>query len=427
MASLRCTVPQPPYTSPVGWDRPSDRVRELMRCAAQIAVDAGPQFFRRMRDEMLSSDYLRVIADDPVAVSAIDRANQAVLSQWAAANLDRPGEPVSASLDPEALIIARYLVRRGLDEAMVVEKYRLAQNVGLKSWMRIVFRLTDDPEELREFFEVSYRSITSYLSAMIAGIHQQMQIERAELAHGAHAERREAVALILDGAPIAVRQAEMKLGYPLEQSHTAAVIWSEGSHADLSDLDRAAELLTQSSDGRRSLSVLASADTRWVWLPGADGVDVGTFSASMRQVPDVRVTLGSTAAGIDGFRRSHLDAITAQRVTTRLGSARRITRFVDIQLVALITADSEQSDRFITETLGDFASADAELQRTVLTFVYEQCNASRAAARLFLHRNTLLRRIAHANALLPRPLEEAGVHVAVALEALGWRSADPRL
>lgn len=394
-----------------------------MRRAAEQTANARPEYFEKMRNAMLSSEYLRSIADDPVAIAAIDRANQANLLYWAAANIERPGEPVPPNLGPEALVIARYLVRRGLDDAMVVEKYRMAQNVALRSWMRIVFELTADPEELRELFEVSYRSITSYLSAMITGIYRQMQIERAELTRGAHAERRETVALILDGAPITREQAEKRLGYHLDQHHTAAVIWSEESDVDLSDLDRAAELLMQTVHGRRSLSVLASADTRWVWLPGTAGVNLADVTIAMGQLPGVRITLGSAAAGIDGFRRSHLDAITTQRVMARLGSPRQITSFTDIQLVALTTADVDQTDRFITDTLGDLKSADPELQRTVLTFIREQCDASRAAARLFTHRNTLRRRIARANNLLPKPIEEASVNIAVALEALGWRNA----
>jgi DNA-binding PucR family transcriptional regulator len=39
-----------------------------------------------------------------------------------------------------------------------------------------------------------------------------------------------------------------------------------------------------------------------------------------------------------------------------------------------------------------------------------------------LHRNTLLRRLARADTLLPRPLLERSVQVAVALEAVRWRN-----
>jgi DNA-binding PucR family transcriptional regulator len=53
--------------------------------------------------------------------------------------------------------------------------------------------------------------------------------------------------------------------------------------------------------------------------------------------------------------------------------------------------------------------------------VEEQCNASRAATRLYTHRNTLLRRLARADELLPHPLAECSVNVAVALNVLRWR------
>jgi DNA-binding PucR family transcriptional regulator len=164
-----------------------------------------------------------------------------------------------------------------------------------------------------------------------------------------------------------------------------------------------------------------------MWLPGAEGPDLACVASALSQLPGVRIAVGPTAAGIEGFRRSHFDAITTQRMVVRLGSTQRVVSFTDVELIALITADPERADRFIKNTLGDFESADADLQRTVLTFVREQCNASRAAARLFTHRNTLLRRLARADELLPQPLKDTSVHVAVALEALRWRGAASQL
>jgi DNA-binding PucR family transcriptional regulator len=95
--------------------------------------------------------------------------------------------------------------------------------------------------------------------------------------------------------------------------------------------------------------------------------------------------------------------------------------FTDVQLVALLTLDPEGADEFIAQILGDFRHAAPELRSAVETFINEQCNASRAAARLFTHRNTLTERLRRAEKLLPRPLEESSVHVAVALEVLRWR------
>ncbi|WP_420107287.1 helix-turn-helix domain-containing protein [Nocardia asteroides] len=70
--------------------------------------------------------------------------------------------------------------------------------------------------------------------------------------------------------------------------------------------------------------------------------------------------------------------------------------------------------------------ADSEIHEVVLAYVTEQCSVTRAATRLFTHRNTVMRRPARAEELLPRPLAENSVHVAVPLGALQWRQSSPR-
>jgi DNA-binding PucR family transcriptional regulator len=94
-----------------------------------------------------------------------------------------------------------------------------------------------------------------------------------------------------------------------------------------------------------------------------------------------------------------------------------------VQLVALLTSEPTQVDEFLTDTLGGLASADPETRQAVLTYVRELGNASRTAARLYTHRNTVLRRLARADELLPRPLADDVLGVAAALEVLRWRGA----
>jgi len=410
------------YAASVDWERPSKRVCELIQLGAKMVLDAPEDPpLNELNKATLTPEYMQTVAGDPVLAEAVRQSNRSNRLHWAAANISHPGEPVQPNLGPESLTIARYLIRRGLDESTAVDAYRIGQNVAWRAWMQIAFLLTSDVDELQELLDVSARSIASFIDATVAGIYHQLQIERDALTRGTHAEHREIVALILDGAPITRQHAENRLGYRLGQSHTAAVIWGDESNTNLSDLDRAVEAMARNADGRRPLSVLAGATTRWVWLPGTDGPDLAGVASAVSHLPGVRVAVGPSAPGIEGFRRSHFDAITTQRMVVRLGSTQRVVSFTDVELIALITADPERADRFIKHALGDFESADAELQRTVLTFVREQCNASRAAARLFTHRNTLLRRLARADELLPQPLKDASVHVAVALEALRWR------
>ena len=362
---------------------------------------------------------MQELADDPALNAATRRSTRANLLHWAAANVSDPGAPVPANLGPETLGIARDLVRRGLGES-VLQAYRVGQNVAWQRWMAIAFALTSDPDELRELLDVSARSMFEFIDATIAGIAEQIQVERDELTRGTHAERREAVALILDGAPIGRQRAEARLGYNLEQAHTAAVIWGDEPECDSSQLDRATEALVYGADAQRPLSVIASATTRWVWVPGNVEPDLGRLEDVVNQMPGVRIAVGSTAGGIEGFRRSHLEAITTQRMLARLNSAQRIAGFETVQLVSLVTQDPDRADQFVKQTLGKLAVASPEIRAAVLTFVNEQCNASRAAARLYTHRNTLLRRLSRAEQLLPRPLGDNSVHVAVALDMVRW-------
>jgi len=400
------------------WSRPSTRVRELIRQSAQIIVNAPPDWLAELDTAVLGAN--PSIAADPELAGAVSRSNQANLFFWATANVRDPGAPVPPNSGPEPMSVARELVRRGLD-AFSLDAYRVGEGVAWRRLMRIAFELTSDPAELHEFLDVCSRSISAFVDATLSAIAARIDLERDELTRGTHAERRETVALILDGAPITRQRAEGRLGYALTGLHTAAVIWSDDPKGDLARLDGAAEALGHAAGGARPLSVLASTATRWVWVPGTVAVDVDALRRSVSEMPDVRIAIGPTGNGIDGFRRSHFDAITTQQLMARLGSPQQIALFTDVQLVALITADADRAAEFVTHTLGDLESASIELQDTVRTFVAEQCNASRAATRLYTHRNTLLRRLARAEGLLPLPLAEACVNVAVALDVVRWR------
>lgn len=406
-------------TAPVEWERPSEPVRELIRRGAELVLNAQSEWLEQLDQATLSAANVQEVADDPVFNAAIRRSTRANLLHWAAANVSDPGAPVPANVGPEPLGIARDLVRRGLSES-VLQAYRAGQNAAWQRWMAIAFALTSDPDDLRELLDVSARSLFEFVDATIAGIAEQIQLERDELTHGTHAERREAVALILDGAPIGRQRAEARLGYNLEQTHTAAVIWGDGPECDSRHLDRATEALAECAAVQRPLSVIASAATRWVWIPGTAAPDLRRLAEMIIELSGIRVAVGSTARGVEGFRRSHLDAITTQRMLARLNSTQRVAGFEEVELVSLVTQDPDRADQFVKRTLGELEAASPEIRAAVLTFVSEQCNASRAASRLYAHRNTLLRRLSRAEHLLPRPLEENSVQVAVALDMVRW-------
>ncbi|MHA7648276.1 Rv1453 family transcriptional regulator [Mycobacterium sp. ML4] len=402
----------------MAWQKPSPRIRELIREGARLALNPGPEWIEQLDRATIAAN--PAVAADPVLAKVIQKANRANLVHWAAANMRDPGAPVPANLGTEPLRMARDLVRRGLD-ALALDIYRIGEYMAWRLWMSIAFDLTSDPDELRELLDVSAKSVNEFIEATLAGIAAQVQREHDELTRGTHAERLEVVGLIIDGAPMSRDRAEARLGYALARHHTAAIIWSDEFDGDHSDLDRAADAFCRAVGSARPLTVVGGLASRWVWVADAQGLDIDDVRAAVADTPGVRIAVGTSAFGLEGFRRSHLEALTTQRTLARLQSDQRVAFFADVQVVALITQNPDAAREFVTSTLGDLESASQELHTTLLAFINEQCNASRAAKRLNTHRNTLLRRLESAQRLLPRPLDHTSVNVAVALETVQWR------
>lgn len=402
------------------WDPPSPAVAELIRTGAALMLDAPDEVFAEVEAAILP-DRDHPVAQDPVLAAAVRRNNRANLKHWAEANVRAPGAPVPPNLGPEILGVARDLVRRGLDQD-ALHGYRLGQNVSWQRWMALCFELTSDPDELRELLEVTARSIFTFVDATLEGIAQQIERERDQLTRGTHAQRLEVVTLILEGAPIGIERASTRLGYALERAHTAAIVWSDRPDGDPGELEQAAEAIGRAA-GTRPLNVVASASALWVWVASSRGPDLVELSAALDALPEVRVALGPTAPGLEGFRRSHLDALATQRLMHRTATPPRLASYDDVQVVALATQDEERAEEFVKRTLGDFAGASRELQETARVYVREQFNATHTARVLFTHRNTVLARLARMEQLLPAPLEGRGLQVGLALEILHWRGA----
>ena len=397
------------------WPAPSATVAALIREGAAAFLDDPETLFETVDAAVLAATPSRLSAD-PSITAATMATNHANILHWAAANVRRPGEPVPANLSPAVVDIARDIVRRGLDDSTSLNTYRIGQNVAWRFWMARAFGLTRDPEVLRELLDVTARSIFSFVDETVEGIQDLIEAEREQLLHGTHAERLETVNLILEGAPITVARASERLRYELGAPHTAAVVWSDADGA----LEPAAEALARAAGARAPFTVSASARTLWVWwsspeavLPAAEALDAA--------LPDgVRAAIGTTASGLDGFRRAHLDALATQGLMQRMPADRRVARYEDVQLVALTAADDARVADFVTRTLGDLATAPDDLRETLRVYLREGSSASRAARALYTHRNTVLNRLTRARELLPAPLEDRGLSVALALEVVHW-------
>ncbi len=366
-------------------------------------------------------DSLSELESDPVLAARTRESTSANITRWVTAMVAQPDLPVGVDVPPQALDLARDVVRRGMERDALLSSYRLGQNAVWGAWMRCARQEGLDGDDLAAVLEVGSRSLFAYVDGILAAIAQHMDRERDELIGGALARRRETVTLILDGAPIPEARASARLGYELGRVHTAAIAWSEEIAIDQGVLESAVGYLAGALGAGRPFSLAAGTSALWAWVSGVvprpDDV-----RAAAALVPDgVRVTLGSALPGISGFRDSHTEALAAQRLLMRAPDGPRFTTYADVQVVSLASQDEGRAAAFVAATLGELRSADGELLETVRFYLQQDSNAARAAALLFTHRNTVLKRIRRAELLLPRPLAGNGFEVRLALELLRWR------
>jgi DNA-binding PucR family transcriptional regulator len=400
------------------WESPSPRVAALIRSIAERMLADPGQLFEDMDKAVLGAS--PALAGDAAMASATSASNRANIMRWATANVGRPGEPVHVDLPPEAVDFARDVVRRGIERELLTS-YRQGQNAAWRHWMQLATTEPMQADELTAVLDVTSRSLFAFVDVTLAALEAQIRRERDELTGGALTRRRETVTLILEGAPIAEERAGARLGYDLARSHVAFVLWDEQLAPEPGDLERAATVVARAVGPGRPLLLPVGTKVLWGWAPGPQRVEPESLQAVVGDLPPtVRVAVGRAAERIAGFRRSHLEALATQRLAMRSPRPQRLTSYDEVELVALAGGDEEAVEAFIATTLGNLARDGPELCETLRVYLQEDASASRAARRLFTHRNTVLNRVRRAEELLPRPLAGRGLSVGLALELWHW-------
>jgi DNA-binding PucR family transcriptional regulator len=405
------------------WEPPEHRICELIRMSTERFLADLDAYV----DEAASvvSAGAPELAGDAALVASVRASIRADTLRWGSAQHHHPGRPVPVDVPPEAIDLARDLVRRGIDLRHLQAGYREAQNVACTRWVAAAAAMCD-LQELVPVIDIGLRAIYIWVDAVLASISEQIGREQEELAGGALARRLETVTLILDGAPIPEQRASERLGYDITRRHTALVLWVEDEEGDQGALEQTARVLALAAGAPRPLIVPASATMTWAWLIAEDEPDLRTvrraFADSHR---GVRAAIGTLRGGAAGFRRSHREAVAAHQLAKRTPGGERLTAYQDVRIAVLASQDQDQAMQFVTDTLGALAKAAPELRETVRVYLEEGANAARAAERMFAHRNTVLNRVARAEELMARPLAGRHLSVGLALELLRWLGDRP--
>ncbi|OHF24893.1 hypothetical protein BKP30_27245 [Rhodococcus erythropolis] len=326
-------------------------------------------------------------------------------------------------LAPEAVDLARTLARRGFDLTVLLTVYRVAQRAVWDYLTATLDTQVPDADVRSAVLMQFWTRVSHWLDSSIEALILAFTTEREQWQRGSLARRVETVHAILSGRALDTDMASISISYPLNQMHTAFVLWGDADAPDAEvqrHLDAAANTVGTAISDRSPLAVGSGTRTLWCWAattghPPQLPEDV--FSA----LPStVHIALGTCGSGVRGFRESHHEALAAQTVALRRIPSPAIMRYGDVELACLAAGLSgeEGMNKLVRRELGALTADDEgtrRLRETLRLYLSHAGNAHITGELLNIHPNTVRYRIRHAEELLGRPVEHRRMYLEVAL------------
>lgn len=371
-------------------------------------------------------------ADDPDFVASL-RASTAANIRLLVEMVCGEVPPHEATPPPAAVEYAREFVRRGMSIDSLLRAYFVGHATFFNLWREELDTRIEDPAELARPVEEFATWTFTFVQALTAGIVERYSDERERWIRSSAAVRAELVEAILAGEPLELDATSTRICYRLDRCHLAFVVWSTeiGEAVDPAVLERTAVELADAC-GTRSPLLLpqgTSAVAGWVGSGGTDD-HRDDLEAVLEREGSIRAAFGSEARGVEGFRKSHLQALEARRVAMLAGrAAAAITWYGDVALCALASTQTERAQEFCDEQLGPLMAGGERTERlaeTLLCYLEENASPRRAAKRLGVHENTVVNRIRTTQELVGRPLEQRIGETIVALRLAPLFRQDPR-
>jgi DNA-binding PucR family transcriptional regulator len=337
-------------------------------------------------------------------------------------------EPPTAALEH-----ARRLAQRGVDADFLVRTYRLGHQAVIRIVLDEIRVAQLDTHLALDVFERITSTSFRYVDRMSRLVLTAYQNERDRWLANENRVRALRVREVLDGSGIDIDEMTNAIRYPLRRIHVSLIVWcSESEHGnELVAMERfITELATSLGAHERPLFVAADRVTGWAWVPLP--VDAAPDAARrLREFANARadapwIAAGDPLPGVDGFRRSHRQALTARAVVVASGShPPAVTAASDPGLVvaAQFCADLETARAWVGDVLGPLASptdSDERMRETLREFLCTGSSFKATADELHLHVNSVKYRVQRALERRGRPITDDRLDVEVALLLCYW-------
>jgi DNA-binding PucR family transcriptional regulator len=372
--------------------RVQDRTDELLRRLATEHELGQPELVAEILDR-LRDTVPEFFADEDVAydMHAAVTANVARVHHLLVCG---PATAGSDGVPIEAADLLQSTIQHGIPLISLLEAYRAAQGLAVDWWQR---RLEHDapPGLLAPATRTLSKLILTYIDAAAVLIRASYEEQRRTLDASPDGRRAHLIRRLLAGEPLDIDAAARTLGHPLSAHHVALVVSRDDHAAVQPDF---AEVLSSIAHALGTVRTLTMPETRrrtYAWLSTSGRLDLTALRVF--SIPaGVRVATSGVHRGIEGFVQSHLDAVRTASVMRDQRTSDRVAIYEQVELVALLSRDPDDRDRFVRRVLGPIASTGADAERarqTLRVFLASGSSPSRTAKQLGIHRNTVTYRL----------------------------------
>ena len=333
-------------------------------------------------------------------------------------------------IPPTAEAHARRLAQRGVPLTALLRSYRIGATRFQHWCFQELARRTADATVVSAVALFITEVTASYIDRVSEELVSAYELERENWLRNLSAARDGRVKALLRGERVDVGSSEAILGYRLRQHHVGVVCWMHEADAGggaLARLERATiDAAERGACEGRPMFIPKDGSCAWAWLP-LGGRHSLAAEASAVSDDDIRFAFGAAGVDLDGFRRTHQQALGAQAVAIAAGpSGPTVTSFRDVAPLALMANSIELTRAWVADTLGALADDDegsARLRDTLRVFLGEKGSFKATAEKLILHRNTVQYRVRKAEDVLGTNVDENRLQIELALLACRWLGA----
>jgi sugar diacid utilization regulator len=324
----------------------------------------------------------------------------------------------------EALRFAISVQHQGIDTAALIQAYRVGQNIAWSWWMEHLAREVTDHELLLHAIARSSERMFAYVDAVVEEQVRIWERERERWSGRLTVQRAAAVRRVLAGE--APEQAQ-EIEHALQRASVAGILWESPPAAPgqapgppMSRLELTAGAIADEVGAERTLIVPGGAMCIWAWFAIDHQLELEALVRCAREhlCEGQGLALGIPGSGLEGFRGGHRQALRARRFAELSQAVRGIVRFDEVETLCVMSEDPALLADFVERKLGALAADGRNTRRlreTVLVWLREGGNASRAAEHLRTHKNTVRNRVRRAQELIGRPLDEDRLGLELAL------------